>query len=57
MNDYKKTAVDEQQKTARNLAEAMSVTFKETLTAGDVVTYETKNGGTATRIWTGSRYI
>ena len=57
MNQYKKTAVDEQQKTARNLSEAMSVTFKETLTAGDVVTYETKNGGTATRIWTGSRYI
>lgn len=57
MNEYKKAAVSEQQKTARNLTESLSTTFKETLKPGDVVTYETDNGGTATRIWTGDRYI
>jgi hypothetical protein len=57
MNEYKKAAVDEQQKTARNIDETKSATFKETLKPGDVVTYETANGGTATRIWTGDRYI
>ena len=57
MNEYKKSAVDEQQKTARNIDETKSATFKETLKPGDVVTYETANGGTATRIWTGDRYI
>jgi hypothetical protein len=57
MNEYKKEAVSEQQKTARNLTESLSTTFKETLKPGDVVTYETDNGGTATRIWTGDRYI
>ncbi len=57
MNEYKKEAPDEQQKTARNRTESLSATFKETLKPGDVVTYETDNGGTATRIWTGDRYI
>ena len=57
MNEYKKAAPDEQQKTARNRTESLSATFKETLKPGDVVTYETDNGGTATRIWTGDRYI
>lgn len=57
MNEYKKAVVSEQQKTARNLTESLSTTFKETLKPGDVVTYETDNGGTATRIWTGDRYI
>lgn len=57
MNEYKKAAPDEQQKTARDIDETKSATFKETLKPGDVVTYETANGGTATRIWTGDRYI
>ena len=57
MNEYKKAAVAEQQKTARNIDETKSAAFKETLKPGDVVTYETANGGTATRIWTGDRYI
>jgi hypothetical protein len=57
MNEYKKAAPDEQQKTARDMAQSLSATFKETLKPGDVVTYETANGGTATRIWTGDRYI
>jgi len=57
MNEYKKAVPDEQQKTARDIDETKSVTFKETLKPGDVVTYETDNGGTATRIWTGDRYI
>lgn len=39
------------------MAQSLSATFKETLKPGDVVTYETTNGGTATRIWTGDRYI
>ena len=57
MNDYKKAARSKQQKTARDMAQSLSATFKETLKPGDVVTYETANGGTATRIWTGDRYI
>ena len=57
MNEYKKAVPDEQQKTARDMAQSLSATFKETLKPGDVVTYETANGGTATRIWTGDRYI
>jgi hypothetical protein len=57
MNEYKKAVPDEQQKTARDMAQSLSATFKETLKPGDVVTYETTNGGTATRIWTGDRYI
>ena len=57
MNEYKKSVVVEQQKFARNRTESLSDAFKETLEPGDVVTYETDNGGTATRIWTGDRYI
>jgi len=57
MNEYKKSVVVEQQKSARNRTESLSDAFKETLEPGDVVTYETDNGGTATRIWTGDRYI
>jgi len=55
-NAYKKENADSA-KNAGSYQVFKSSAFKDTLTAGDVVTYETDDGDIATRIWTGERYI